>query len=825
MDTTGRIAKEFDALAWTTVNSHKQAVAGALFGPTGPASAPSKIGRFRISGELGRGGMGQVLAGFDAQLERKVAIKLLHKEIGAEHSARLEREAKALAKLSHPNVVQVYEVGIHEDRLFVAMELVKGATLRAWLGDGKRSVAEVLALFVAAGRGLAAAHDAGLIHRDFKPDNVLVGDDGRPRVLDFGLAREHWRRSEEPDPVSGPPAVQLDDQLDDQLDQLDDQLGWLDTRQPTMLTSVGAILGTPAYMSPEQFMGAATSPATDQFSFCVALWEALYGERPFGGESMRALAAAVLSGRIDAAKHRGPARLRRAVERGLATDVERRWPDMDALLAELEHIRTAPLRRKRSAVVGVALAIAAFTGGWSLLRDPAGVTSVAGSGPIACPPAAQRTAGIWDDETRARLASRWGDGPAYIRQWWQFESTMLDDWVADWTRIYEGSCGGESKTDPTRFALRMSCLDQRIVEIRTRVRLMDDIDPATRALAAAVEYPPLRLPAECELEGTLQSTPLMPSDPEQRDAIIDAIIELRVAEGVAMAAYVGDRVNPDLLDQGRAAIAAVSETQFHPAVAETLFRVGNAQIVAGVEMELGFARLQRAKDLARASRADVVWVLAEGWSLIHDTHRGTRQYASADVGRLLDELAMAAKRMGDPTQSTLSVLDLRARRAVARGDGEKLANLAEEIERIAVAGYGHRSYFAAHQIERVAGRLARLGEDALARHYRERALSILEAGAGRGNYYTHTILVELGADDFVQGRWRQGENTVRRAIAILGDSFAVGETQAVEVRATLAVALALRGSIAEAEQELARVPLSARNTTPTWAEAHAVLAA
>ncbi len=228
------------------------------------------IGRFLVGGVLGQGGMGVVMRARDPELGRDVAIKLLQPGQRGLAGLRLGREAQAMAKLSHPNVVNVYDVGEHDGAMYIAMELVEGSTLRAWRQAATRTWREVLAMYVAAGRGLAAAHAAGLVHRDFKPDNVLVGADGRPRVTDFGLVAADGR------------AVESGDTRGAALD--------------ANLTVQGSVLGTPAYMAPEQWRGETVDPRTDQFAFCVALWEALHGERPFEGETTAVVRQAILDG-------------------------------------------------------------------------------------------------------------------------------------------------------------------------------------------------------------------------------------------------------------------------------------------------------------------------------------------------------------------------------------------------------------------------------------------------------------------------------------------------------------------------------------------------
>jgi len=276
------------------------------------------IGHFAVLRKLGEGGMGVVYAAYDERLERRVALKLIH----GDDTARLMREAQALARVSHPNVVQIYEVGTYADRVFVAMEYVEGPTLTEWLAE-PREFGAILDVFVQAGRGLEAAHARGLVHRDFKPGNVIVGADGRARVLDFGLARADDRR-DEPAPQGISAARMSDPSL-----------------LSSPLTRTGSLLGTPAYMSPEQFLGVAVDARSDQFSFCVALYEALYDKRPFAGATMSELMAAVTRGEVEPPPPRPElaATIPAAVLRGLIAEPEARWPTMTELLDVLDAAR------------------------------------------------------------------------------------------------------------------------------------------------------------------------------------------------------------------------------------------------------------------------------------------------------------------------------------------------------------------------------------------------------------------------------------------------------------------------------------------------------
>ncbi|MBA3547968.1 MAG: serine/threonine protein kinase, partial [Nannocystis sp.] len=252
----------------------------------------ARLGRYALLRVLGEGGMGVVFAAYDEELDRKVAIKLLRTRAdgAAPERSWLLSEAKAMARLSHPNIVQVYDVGTCDGQLFLAMECVVGVTLLRWMRGGPKPWREVVPVLLQAGRGLQAAHEAGLVHRDFKPANVLVGGDGRVRVLDFGLAQLQGRGS-------GAPRAEHDD-----------------SHRTTI------VAGTPAYMAPELHRQAEPDQRSDQFAFCVALHEALFGKRPFTGNSSQELARAILAGTITAppADAKVPAWLRRIVARGLA---------------------------------------------------------------------------------------------------------------------------------------------------------------------------------------------------------------------------------------------------------------------------------------------------------------------------------------------------------------------------------------------------------------------------------------------------------------------------------------------------------------------------
>ncbi len=356
----------------------------ASSGPTarrGPSAAPGlpgedaglepgvRVERYDIRGRIGAGAMGTVYEAYDPDLDRLVALKILKTDAslgaaGEELRQRLLREARAMARLSHPNVVAVYDVGTFGNELFIAMELVRGRTLRGWLSERPRSVREILAAYSSAGAGLAAAHDAGLVHRDFKPDNVLVAEDGRVRVTDFGLARAQVDGGDGPVVVTSRPL--------------------LDSAPSDKLTQSGAVVGTPAYMSPEQFGGGVTDARSDIFAFSVALYESLSGARPFEGATLIELITSTRAGRVREAPRgtRVPAAVRRALLRGLGVSREERPASMHEMLALLARAERASRAWKWGGAVGALVVVACVAAVFVARTHKGRIAGAAGRRPV-----------------------------------------------------------------------------------------------------------------------------------------------------------------------------------------------------------------------------------------------------------------------------------------------------------------------------------------------------------------------------------------------------------------------------------------------------------
>ncbi|MEZ4382775.1 MAG: serine/threonine-protein kinase [Nannocystaceae bacterium] len=419
-----------------------------------PAAPPTlRLGRYVVLEPLGEGGMGIVYAAYDPELDRKVAIKLIRSaHAGDEARLRLLREAQAMAKLSHPNVVAVYDVGTFEGQVFVAMELIRGETLGDWFKEHERSWREIVEKFIAAGRGLAAAHDAGLIHRDFKPDNVLLDDDRAVKVTDFGLARVDTQ------------GATLDDERRRRIAVGDG--GTLDLA----LTRAGAIMGTPAYMAPEQHRGAGTDARSDQFAFCVALYQALYAQLPFPATTLFELVDAVMAGRIaeppPARRAKVPAWLHRAVLRGLATDPERRWPSVHALIAELARDRQR-LRRwgglaGLAAVIGVGAALV-----------------VGGDEPDLCSGGRTELAGIWDEASAREVDTALrATGLSYADATADKVAATLDAQTDAWVEAFTAACQARHRGELSDelYGLELACLYRRRDELAARVDVLREAD-------------------------------------------------------------------------------------------------------------------------------------------------------------------------------------------------------------------------------------------------------------------------------------------------------------------------------------------------------------
>jgi eukaryotic-like serine/threonine-protein kinase len=505
-------ASSSDGLAETAAVETGTAVTLPAAGADRPIPRGEAIGRYVVLEMIGSGAMGVVYAAYDRDLDRRIALKLVRDPDRSSARRRLLREAKALAQLSHPQVVAVFDVGTYRDQVFLAMELVSGQNLRSWLADRPRSEREIVDVYRRAGEGLAAAHAAGVVHRDFKPDNVLIDDRGRVRVADFGIALIEWD-----DADAGEDTVAEGDG--------DRPAG---AEEPVRLTATGAVVGTPAYMAPEQRSGCLPVDArSDQFAFAVSLHEALCGERPFEIESsagagpladisplaneLEARARLAVEPPAAEAARRLPARLRRVLRRALATDPDQRYPSMDALLADLGRDPTA--RRRVALAAGGAALLAAGALALASGLDPDEATP--------CRSAGDQLAGVWDGARRQKLQSafRASRSPVAENSRARVEAAF-DGFASGWVAMRREACEATHvRGDQPEDLLdkRIECLDQR----RTEVRALVDLLSSAEADAAAVEnsiqavqsLPPL---AGCADRAALSEDVPPPVDPARR---------------------------------------------------------------------------------------------------------------------------------------------------------------------------------------------------------------------------------------------------------------------------------------------------------------------
>ncbi|MEM6990726.1 MAG: serine/threonine-protein kinase, partial [Myxococcota bacterium] len=392
-----------------TAAAARVATAGPSEGQVdGDLELPAASERYEWIEAVGHGAMGVVYAAFDQFLDRKVAIKVIRGDAAPKQASQrrsLLAESRALARVTHPNVVTVHDVGLNDGELFIAMEFVDGASLRAWLAAEARGRDEILDVFLAALAGLAAVHDAGLVHRDFKPDNVLVGRDGAVKVTDFGLVRGTGGL----DLSATPGAVEV----------------------TQTLTGAGGIIGTPAYLAPELFDGAEATASSDQFACCVALFEALYGARPFDGPTMLALAEQVASGAIREPPGADvPAAIASVIRRGLAVDPDARHSSVGELAARLLEARRSPARRRRARLVLAAAATISVTG----------AVAVGAEAPVE---ACEGTEGVdpWATSDRAVVARALGNEVAPLFE--QAVPRWADLWSAARRFVCRKTLGGE----------------------------------------------------------------------------------------------------------------------------------------------------------------------------------------------------------------------------------------------------------------------------------------------------------------------------------------------------------------------------------------------
>ena len=655
--------------------------------PTPRLIAGAAVGRYVLQTRLGEGGMGVVWTAHDPELDRPVAIKLLTSS-RSDSQARLLREAQAMAKLAHPNVVAVFDVGLHAGQVYVAMELVAGVTLRAWLdADPRRPWRSILDMFLQAGRGLAAAHAVGLVHRDFKPENALVGEDGRLRVLDFGLAALR----DAPGLTAPHATLRPHEPGNLHTSSVSAALGV--SMLASQLTQVGAVMGTLAYMSPEQHLGAPVDPRSDQFSFCVALYAALYGQRPFVGNTAAELALRVVEGdlRPPPRAARVPRRIARALTRGLQAEPARRHPSMPALLADLS--REPWPRRHRWLLGGVAAALLG-----------AGATALLQPAPARCEDPAAAWAPFWNDDARAGLRAR------HVASGQPFAAAAADGFIArvdayldEWSALRARACDEHHRgaLADVHHARQRACLDRLLHRVGATIAVQRSADATavTHAIAAAEALPPVSRCADAE---ALLAEVAPPDDP----ALAETIDRLAAAVVRADAESESGRYR-----RAREMLLAILD---QPALARhppthALARFTLGEVLSGLgDFKLARTQYTEAHWVALAASADDTALLAAAslpYTLLEEL--GERE---AGLQWLRTGEALLARNGRRGSDADLALLGARSGLAIADREYGRAVEYAREALDLAEARGGPDTLRTAHQLVALAQALRADGQ-------------------------------------------------------------------------------------------------------------------
>jgi serine/threonine protein kinase/tetratricopeptide (TPR) repeat protein len=726
---------------------------------------PRLIGRYRVAGRLGEGGMGSVFTAYDPQLDRPVAIKLLRSSRAtADATARMLREAKALAALSHPNIVSVFEVGLYEgDCPFIAMELIEGRTLDAYLEDERPDWRRVLEVFDQAGQALVAAHDRGIVHRDFKPTNVLVDDRGRVRVLDFGLASVTERVGTWGD-------VATDEYIAD--DTTLELAHDVTESHPVVstLTETGTLIGTPAYMSPEQYLCSPIEAAADQFSFCVALWEALYRTRPFTGLMMDDVIEQVRRGEftIHTPLQGVPTRVRRALERGLAFEPRDRFQSFQELLDELARCRSP--RRRAPLLVLATVGVTAAMSSWLWGGDAPELSR--------CEPASTVTADVWSPPRADALTARFGpESESWVRT-----QGRIDRFADRWAQAYAQACpAGEDQA----LSDASVCLQHRLGTLDEMLTLLEDAS-SEDLRSVPFDLPPLAACAEITV-----GTPPAPPRDELRGAVASMWSRLDRVDALTALGHFDDAA-----EVAASVRAGAEEIDYGPVVAAAQLRGGRVDVLRSHYPEarqaflLAYERAMSEGDDRTAMHAALQLMSLHSDALgEHEAALSWYRHAKSAAARMGAELppsslvvlGMIHSHLENPDEA-MAVLEEAARRLeLADEDSASLS----PSERMHAKTKLAMAYHATTQYERSIAQ------------YRE-ALALAEEVYGRRSLPWATAAVDLAG---VLGEYLAFEESVallRDAIPIL-ETFHGPEHWAVaDARMRLGLALVPQGKLTEA---------------------------
>ncbi len=833
-------------LAWAPPSLHSPAAhrqSGATPAAAAPFEPAVRVGRYSLLRELGRGGMGVTYVAYDEELDRRVAIKLVLSDLVAETAQRrLQREARVLARLVHPNIVTVHDVGQHGSQTFIAMEYVPGEPLSAWLAGRSRPWREVLGVFRQAGEGLRAAHAAGVVHRDVKPQNFIVGDDGRVRVLDFGLACLGGPVAGRATPLATrrpgagratPLATRRPGAAGPVGGRLADG-GRAPGPAEGRLTDAGQAPGTVEYMAPEQLRGEAADARSDQFSLCVGLFEALHGRPAFASSTPFLRLASMYRG-VAAEAPPGsqvPAWLHAAVVRGLAYHPGARWPSIDALLVALTPAPARP-RARALLVAGATLALAGGGAAGARFAPARGEAAV-------CTGAQAQIGEAWNPAQReAAERAILATGAWYAAETWQHTAALLDRYADDWVAAYTDACETATvRGEQSQAALdrRMGCLTQRRRSLHALVHELSRIDAASIAgsTEAAANLPPIAACADPEVG---RDRPPRPSDQgaaaqfEALEADLDRtewLLELgkydegrqlardlvESAEGLGAASMQGrTRVQLGRLELALGAHEAAEEDL---KLGHMLARVAGEHDVAlqaatqlvHLEGQL-MARPKDAEDWERHVRAELPWVESEtlranSFNTLGALALVQRRYDQAfelcDRARALWQQALGPEHPeGTKALTNLGLVHY------ARGEYERAAEHHRHVLQVREKTLGGEHPNVAVALDNLGGARYRQGEYAEAAEHFARALAISERAWGAAHpYAADPPLIGMALAYVDGGRAAEAVAPAERALAILeghhADAAGLAEARFALARALASVGRDLPRALALARQ-------------------------
>ncbi|WP_428268728.1 tetratricopeptide repeat protein [Haliangium sp.] len=762
-----------------------------------------RISRYEIVSQLGSGGMGVVYRAYDPELGREVAIKLLavrsiDPRVADRARVRLLREAQALAQLSHPNVVQVYDVGLWHDMVYLAMEMVEGRTLRQWLMDTEPPLADILQVFMAAGQGLAAAHRGGLIHRDFKLTNVMVGADRRVRILDFGLARTVGRDrsgflSEIHQSGARGPRPATPDTLQASLYSRTGTDGGSLLDAP--LTVAGAIVGTPAFMAPEQYLGEEIDGRADQFGFCVSLYRAVYLERPFAGRRVDELRANILGGRVLPPPEDTdvPTWVEAIITRGLSVDPVDRYPSMEALLADI--VRGTTRRRRRQALfAGVGL------GGVGLGLMLALGTPLGAEPSELCQGSSARLEEVWNDGARQAMRDRFARTQrAHAERTATRVEELLDAYGDDWVRMHTETCEAthvHGTQSEELLDLRMSCLARRREALQRLVAIFADApqgEVVDEAISAAMRLP---APSDCTSERPQPGGPL-PAAPAARAEInaVDSGIG-----GVETLMSTGQR--EPALALAREMAARADAAGFAPLVARAHYWLALALDDSGAVAEAEASLTAAARAAAQANDDELearIWIRLI-WVVGYGQGRQAEAFALRPAAEGAIERAGDAPLLRAELLSNISVLQDRAGK---HGEARGLAKQALDMARSAL-DQEHpelRTY-----LRRLGIMLSQQGQYDEALRYLREGLALVEKVYGPEHVFLSAPLLNIGMTLNRAHGSEEALEYMQRALTLVENNRAPGRASRDLgfIALNMASALGQHGRYAEAQREYER---------------------